>query len=94
MDNARARMLSRIRRSASKGDEAARISAVERRLENPHCNIVPDRGQGDEAHRIGVRDDQIGIVELLGRQGRKRWSVGLQRGGQHAGRIAELAQAP
>ncbi len=69
MDNARARILSRIRRSASMGDEAARVAAVDKRLENPRRNIVPDRGQGDEAHRIAVFQRMMegvgGTVEVL-----------------------------
>src|SRR5689334_12747806 len=69
VDNARSRILSRIRRSQSKADEAARVEAVEKRLENPHCNIVPERGQGDEAHRIAVfqrmMEDVGGTVEIL-----------------------------
>jgi L-lactate dehydrogenase complex protein LldG len=69
VDSARARILSRIRRSASKGDEAARVAAVDKRLENPRRNIVPDRGQGDETHRIAVFQRMMegvgGTVEVL-----------------------------
>jgi L-lactate dehydrogenase complex protein LldG len=69
VDSARARILSRIRRSASKSDEAARAAAVGKRLENPRRNIVPDRGQGDEAHRIDVfqrmMEEVGGTVEIL-----------------------------
>jgi L-lactate dehydrogenase complex protein LldG len=69
VDSARARILSRIRRSASRGDEAARAAAVDKRLENPRRNIVPDRGQGDEAHRIAVFQRMMegvgGTVEVL-----------------------------
>jgi len=69
VDSARARILSRIRRSASNGDEAARAAAVEKRLVDPRRNIVPDRGQGDEAHRIAVfqrmMEDVGGTVEIL-----------------------------
>lgn len=69
MDSARSRILSRIRRSATKSDEAARSSAVAERLENPPRNLMPERGQGDEAHRIAVfqrmMEDVGGTVELL-----------------------------
>jgi L-lactate dehydrogenase complex protein LldG len=69
VDNARARILSRVRRSASKGDEAARLAAVEKRLADPRRNIVPERGQGDEAHRIAVFQRMMegvgGTVEIL-----------------------------
>lgn len=69
MDNARARILSRIRRSAAKGDEAARVASVEARLAHPQRNLVPERGEGDEAHRIGVFTRMMetvgGSVEIL-----------------------------
>ncbi len=69
MDNARDRILSRIRRSAATGDEAARVAAVEERLGTPRGNIVPDRGHGDEAHRIAVFQRMMegvgGTVEIL-----------------------------
>jgi L-lactate dehydrogenase complex protein LldG len=69
VDSVRARILSRIRRSASKGDEAARAAAVDKRLEDPRRNIVPERGQGDEAHRIALFRRMMeavgGTVEIL-----------------------------
>lgn len=69
MDSVRERILSRIRRSVPKGDEAARLAAVGQRLENPQRNLVPDRGQGDEAHRIAVFQRMMesvgGTVEIL-----------------------------
>ena len=69
MDSARARILARIKRSTSKGDEAVRIAAVEQRLQHPRHNLVPERGQGDEAHRIGVFTRMMeavgGTVEVL-----------------------------
>lgn len=69
MDNARARILSRIRHSAGKGDEAGRVAAVEARLAHPQRNLVPERGQGDEAHRIEVFTRMMeavgGTVEIL-----------------------------
>ncbi len=54
MDSARARIFARIRRSTAKADEAERIAAVETRLKFPQRNTVPQRGVGDEAHRIAV----------------------------------------
>lgn len=69
MDSARARILSRIRRSTVKGDEAERRNAIDTRLKNPERNIVPGRGQGDEAHRIQVFTRMMesvgGTVEIL-----------------------------
>ena len=69
MDSARARILSRIRRSAAKDDEAGRVSAVEERLQHPQHNLVPERGQGDEAHRIAtfvrMMETVGGTVEIL-----------------------------
>ena len=69
MDNARTRILSRIRRSASGSDDAARAAAVEKRLEDPRRNLVPNRGQGDETHRIAVfqrmMEEVGGTVEIL-----------------------------
>jgi L-lactate dehydrogenase complex protein LldG len=69
MDDARARIFSRIRRSQAGGDEVGRAAAVAERLANPHRNIVPERGQGDEAHRIAVFQRMMlevgGTVEIL-----------------------------
>lgn len=69
MDSARARVLARIRRSSPKGDEAVRIAAVEHRLQHPQRNLVPERGQGDEARRIAVFTRMMeavgGTVEVL-----------------------------
>jgi L-lactate dehydrogenase complex protein LldG len=69
MDNARSRIFARIRRSADKGDETARVAAVEARLQHPQRNLVPERGQGDEAHRIEVFVRMMeavgGTVEIL-----------------------------
>jgi L-lactate dehydrogenase complex protein LldG len=69
VDSARARILARIRHAASRDDEAARLAAVDERLDHPRRNIVPDRGQGDEAHRIAVFQRMMegvgGTVEVL-----------------------------
>jgi L-lactate dehydrogenase complex protein LldG len=68
MDSARTRILSRIRRAVPQ-DNAARAAAVEERLQNPRRNTVPNRGQGDEAHRIAVFQRMMegvgGTVEML-----------------------------
>jgi L-lactate dehydrogenase complex protein LldG len=69
VDNARARIMARIKRATPKGDEAVRISAVEERLQHPQHNLVPERGVGDEAHRIAVFTRMMetvgGTVEVL-----------------------------
>lgn len=69
MDSARARIFARIKRSAVKSDEAGRIAAVETRLNFPQRNIIPERGVGDEAHRITVftrlMESVGGTVEVL-----------------------------
>ena len=69
MDSARARIFSRIKRSTAMGDEAQRIAAVDGRLAAPQRNIVPERGIGDEAHRIAVFTRLMqavgGTVEVL-----------------------------
>ncbi|HTN97637.1 MAG TPA: lactate utilization protein [Nordella sp.] len=69
MDNARTRIFARIRHAAVKNDEAARLAVVEERLAHPQRNLVPERGQGDEAHRIAVFTRMMetvgGTVEIL-----------------------------
>lgn len=69
MDNARTRILSRIRRAAPGSNEAARLAAVDERINHPRRNIVPDRGEGDAAHRISVFQRMMegvgGSVELI-----------------------------
>lgn len=54
MSAARERILGRIRRAATKGDDAGRAAAMEERIAHPPVNLIPKRGQGDEAHRIAV----------------------------------------
>ena len=54
MTAARERIFGRIRRMAAKADETARAAAVEERLAHPKANLIPKRGQGDDAHRIAV----------------------------------------
>lgn len=69
MDDARTRIMARIRRSTPKGDEASRIAIIEERLQHPQRNLVPERGQGDEAHRIATFARMMeavgGTVEVL-----------------------------
>lgn len=69
MDNARARIFSRIGRAMPKGDNAARVATVEERLARQQRNLIPERGQGDEAHRIAVFQRMMeavgGTVELI-----------------------------
>lgn len=69
MDNARSRIFSRIRRAMPKSDEASRKAAVDERIETPRQNLVPDRGTGDEAHRLAVFQRMMeavgGTVEIL-----------------------------
>jgi L-lactate dehydrogenase complex protein LldG len=50
----REQIFSRIRAKVAKGDEAARQAAVATRLKRHERNIIPARGQGDDAHRIAV----------------------------------------
>jgi L-lactate dehydrogenase complex protein LldG len=65
----REQIFARIRSRVAKGDEAARRRAVEERLRAHRPNIIPARGQGDEAHRIRVFTNMMvavgGTVEVL-----------------------------
>jgi L-lactate dehydrogenase complex protein LldG len=69
MDSPKARILGRIRRAAGKIDEVRRAAAVDERLGQPRRNIVPQRGQGDEAHRVAVFSRMMesvgGTVDVL-----------------------------
>ena len=47
-------MLARIRSKVSKGNEEQRRAAVDAHLATHRRNLIPARGQGDEAHRLGV----------------------------------------
>lgn len=53
-EGSRAAVLAKIRARVAIGDEAIRRSIVERRLANPKPNLVPARGEGDQAHRIAL----------------------------------------
>ena len=52
-----------------KTDRAEREAAVAERLADPHANLIPARGQGDDHHRIAVfskyMEDVGGTVEVL-----------------------------
>jgi len=50
--NAREQILSRIRSKVSQGDEETRRAIVETHIAQHRRNLVPQRGQGDDAHRI------------------------------------------
>lgn len=50
----REQILSRIRSKVSQGDEETRRAIVETHLAQHRRNLVPQRGEGDDAHRIGV----------------------------------------
>jgi L-lactate dehydrogenase complex protein LldG len=69
MTAARERIFGRIRRMAAKADETARKGAVEARLAHPKTNLIPERGQGDDAHRIAVFTKYMeavgGTVEVI-----------------------------
>jgi L-lactate dehydrogenase complex protein LldG len=67
--SAREQILSRIRSRVGKDDAALRAARVEERLAAHQQNIIPARGQGDEAHRVKVFTDMMlavgGSVEVL-----------------------------
>jgi L-lactate dehydrogenase complex protein LldG len=67
--SAREAMLARIRTKVSKGPEEARRAAVDERLTMHPRNLIPARGQGNEAHRIAVFIEMMetvgGSVEVL-----------------------------
>jgi L-lactate dehydrogenase complex protein LldG len=69
MTAARERIFGRIRRMAAKGDDAVRAAAVEERIAHPKANLIPERGQGDDAHRIAVFTKYMeavgGTVEVI-----------------------------
>ena len=66
---AREQILTRIRSKTAKGDDAARRAAVEARLAQHPRNLIPQRGQGDDEHRIGVFTSMMravgGTVEVI-----------------------------
>lgn len=62
-------MLARIRAKVAKGPEEVRRAAVDRRLSQHPRNLIPERGIGDEAHRVRVFTEMMqavgGSVEIL-----------------------------
>ena len=67
--SARETILARIKSRVSKGDEAARVVAVDARLSRHAANLIPARGQGDIEHRIRIFTEMMeavgGTVEVL-----------------------------
>ena len=67
--SAREAVLARIRSKLPKAPDEARRAAVDERLANHPRNLIPARGQGDEAHRIRVFTEMMeavgGTVEVL-----------------------------
>ena len=62
-------MLARIRSKVAKGDDAVRRATVDARLGSHPRNLVPARGQGDDAHRLRVFTEMMqavgGSVEVV-----------------------------
>ena len=67
--SARDAMLARIRSKVAKEPEEARRAAVDERLAQHPRNLIPERGIGDEAHRVRVFTEMMqavgGSVEIL-----------------------------
>ncbi len=67
--SSREAMLASIRSKLPKAPEAARRQAVEERLAQHPRNLIPARGQGDQAHRVRVFTEMMqavgGSVEIL-----------------------------
>lgn len=67
--SARENMLARIRSKVAKGPDDVRRASVDQRLSQHPRNLIPERGIGDEAHRIRVFTDMMqavgGSVEIL-----------------------------
>ena len=67
--SSREAMLASIRAKLPKAPEAARRQAVEERLAQHPRNLIPARGQGDQAHRVRVFTEMMqavgGSVEIL-----------------------------
>ncbi|WP_421692746.1 LutC/YkgG family protein [Aestuariivirga sp.] len=67
--SAREAMLARIRSKLPKAPEEARIAAVDARLKEHPRNLIPQRGQGDDEHRIHIFTEMMeavgGSVEIL-----------------------------
>ncbi len=68
-DSAREQILNRIRGKVGTGDQVQRAARVAERLALHPRNLIPARGQGDDAHRIKVFTDMMvavgGTVETV-----------------------------
>lgn len=68
-EHARETILGRIRKATGGGGDAARRQAVADRLATPRANLIPQRGEGDLAHRLGLfraqMEDVGGSVETV-----------------------------
>jgi L-lactate dehydrogenase complex protein LldG len=60
--SSREAMLARIRSKVSKGDETARRAAVDLHIAEHRRNLIPQRGIGDEAHRLKVFSEMMQVV--------------------------------
>ncbi len=67
--SAREVMLARIRAKVAKEPEEARRAVVDQRIAQHPRNLIPERGIGDEAHRVRVFTEMMqavgGSVEIL-----------------------------
>jgi L-lactate dehydrogenase complex protein LldG len=67
--SAREAMLARIRAKVAKEPEEARRAVVDQRLAQHPRNLIPERGIGDEAHRVRVFTEMMqavgGSVEII-----------------------------
>jgi L-lactate dehydrogenase complex protein LldG len=67
--SARDAMLARIRAKVAKEPEEARRAVVDQRLASHPRNLIPERGIGDQAHRLAVFTEMMqavgGSVEIL-----------------------------
>ena len=67
--SAREAMLARIRAKVAKGPEDVRRATVDQRIVQHPRNLIPERGIGDEAHRLAVFTEMMeavgGSVEIL-----------------------------
>jgi L-lactate dehydrogenase complex protein LldG len=55
-------MLARIRSKVSKGDEQTRNAVVDAHLKQHRRNLIPERGIGDEEHRLRVFTEMMEVV--------------------------------
>ena len=67
--SARETIMARVRSKLPKGPEGSRREAVELHMAQHPRNLIPARGQGDEAHRIRVFTEMMvavgGTVEVI-----------------------------